>query len=61
MKKVVLGVLAFLVLAYIIFDKVSDAGLSKEFLQKQSDGTYSQASVLSKIVSYKESDLDNSE
>jgi hypothetical protein len=35
MKKVVLGVLAFLVLAYIIFDKVSDAGLSKEFLQKQ--------------------------
>ena len=35
MKKVVLGILAFLVLAYIIFDKVSDAGLSKEFLQKQ--------------------------
>jgi hypothetical protein len=35
MKKAVLGVLAFLVLAYIIFDKVSDAGLSKEFLQKQ--------------------------
>ena len=35
MKKIVLGILAFLVLAYIIFDKVSDAGLSKEFLQKQ--------------------------
>ena len=35
MKKVVLGILAFLVLTYIIFDKVSDAGLSKEFLQKQ--------------------------
>jgi hypothetical protein len=35
MKKAVLGVLAFLILAYIIFDKVSDAGLSKEFLQKQ--------------------------
>lgn len=35
MKKVVLGVLAFVVLAYIIFDKVSDAGLSKEFLQRQ--------------------------
>ena len=35
MKKAVLGILAFLVLAYIIFDKVSDAGLSKEFLQKQ--------------------------
>jgi len=35
MKKTVLGVLAFLVLAYIIFDKVSDAGLSKEFIQKQ--------------------------
>jgi hypothetical protein len=35
MKKVVLGVLAFLVAAYIIFDKVSDAGLSKEFLQRQ--------------------------
>jgi hypothetical protein len=35
MKKIVLGILVFLVLAYIIFDKVSDAGLSKEFLQKQ--------------------------
>jgi len=33
----------------------------KEFLQKQSDGTYSQVSVLSKIVSYKESDLTDSE
>ena len=35
MKKIVLGILAFLVLAYIIFDKVHDAGLSKEFLAKQ--------------------------
>jgi hypothetical protein len=35
MKKIVLGILVFLVAAYIIFDKVSDAGLSKEFLQKQ--------------------------
>lgn len=35
MKKIVLGVLVFLVAAYIIFDKVSDAGLSKEFIQKQ--------------------------
>jgi hypothetical protein len=35
MKKAVLGILAFLVLAYIVFDKVSDAGLSKEFIQKQ--------------------------
>ena len=35
MKKIVLGVLVFLVAAYIIFDKVKDAGLSKEFTQKQ--------------------------
>jgi hypothetical protein len=35
MKKIVLGILVFLVAAYIIFDKISDAGLSKEFLQKQ--------------------------
>ena len=35
MKKIVLGVLVFLVAAYIIFDKVKDAGLSKEFIQKQ--------------------------
>ena len=35
MKKIVLGVLVFLVAAYIIFDKVSDAGLSKAFLAKQ--------------------------
>ena len=35
MKKIVLGVLAMLVIAYIIFDKVGDAGLSKEFLAKQ--------------------------
>lgn len=35
MKKVVLLILAVIVGAYIIFDKVSDAGLSKEFLQKQ--------------------------
>jgi hypothetical protein len=35
MKKIVLGILAILVIAYIIFDKVGDAGLSKEFLAKQ--------------------------
>ena len=35
MKKIVLGIIAFLVVAYIIFDKVQDAGLSKEFLAKQ--------------------------
>jgi hypothetical protein len=35
MKKAVLLILAVIVGAYIIFDKVSDAGLSKEFLQKQ--------------------------
>ena len=35
MKKVVLGILALLVVAYIIFDKIGDAGLSKEFLQRQ--------------------------
>jgi hypothetical protein len=35
MKKTVLLILAVIVGAYIIFDKVSDAGLSKEFLQKQ--------------------------
>ena len=35
MKKIVLGILAVLIIAYIIFDKVGDAGLSKEFLAKQ--------------------------
>jgi hypothetical protein len=35
MKKTVLLILAVIVGAYIIFDKVSDAGLSKEFLQTQ--------------------------
>jgi hypothetical protein len=35
MKKIVLGVLVFLVAAYIIFDKVKDAGLTKDFIQKQ--------------------------
>jgi len=35
MKKIVLGVLVFLVAAYIIFDKIGDAGLSKAFTQKQ--------------------------
>jgi hypothetical protein len=35
MKKAVLLILAVIVGAYIIFDKVSDAGLSKEFLQTQ--------------------------
>jgi hypothetical protein len=35
MKKIVLGILAILVIAYIIFDKIGDAGLSKEFLAKQ--------------------------
>ena len=32
MKKIVLGILLFLITAYIIFDKIGDAGLSKEFL-----------------------------
>jgi hypothetical protein len=35
MKKIVLGILAILVIAYIIFDKVGNAGLSKEFKAKQ--------------------------
>ena len=35
MKKIVLGILVFIVVAYIIFDKISDASLSKEFTQKQ--------------------------
>jgi len=35
MKKTVLGILAFLILVYIVFDKVKDAGLSKEFTKKQ--------------------------
>jgi hypothetical protein len=35
MKKTVLGILVFIVAAYIIFDKISDASLSKEFTQKQ--------------------------
>ena len=35
MKKTVLGILAVIVAAYIIFDKIGDAGLSKEFLAKQ--------------------------
>jgi hypothetical protein len=35
MKKAVLLILAVIIGAYIIFDKISDAGLSKEFLQKQ--------------------------
>jgi hypothetical protein len=35
MKKAVLVVLALLVVGYIVFDKIEDAGLSKEFLTKQ--------------------------
>ena len=35
MKKIVLGILVFLLAAYIIFDKIKDVGLSKEFTQKQ--------------------------
>jgi hypothetical protein len=35
MKKIVLGVLVVLVLAYIIFDKIGDVGLTKEFKAKQ--------------------------
>jgi hypothetical protein len=35
MKKTVLGILVFLVVVYIIFDKIKDAGLSKEFTHKQ--------------------------
>jgi hypothetical protein len=35
MKKIVLGILAVLIIAYIIFDKIGDASLSKEFLAKQ--------------------------
>jgi len=40
MKKAVLLILAVLVGAYIIFDKISDAGLSKEFLQRQDSLTH---------------------
>ena len=35
MKKIVLGILAVIIIAYIVFDKIGDAGLSKEFLAKQ--------------------------
>ncbi len=35
MKKIVLGILAILIIAYIIFDKVGDVGLTKEFKTKQ--------------------------
>jgi hypothetical protein len=35
MKKAVLLILGVIVVAYIIFDKIGDAGLSKEFLAKQ--------------------------
>ena len=35
MKKADLLILTVIVAAYIIFDKISDAGLSKEFLQRQ--------------------------
>ena len=35
MKKAVLGILALLVVGYIVFDKIGDAGLSKEFLAKE--------------------------
>jgi hypothetical protein len=35
MKKIVLGILIILVAAYVIFDKIGDIGLTKEFTQKQ--------------------------
>jgi len=35
MKKIVLGILIVLVAVYIIFDKIGDIGLTKEFTQKQ--------------------------
>ena len=35
MKKIVLGILAVLIIMYLVFDKVKSAGLSKEFLAKQ--------------------------
>jgi hypothetical protein len=35
MKKIVLGILIVLIAAYIIFDKMGDIGLTKEFTQKQ--------------------------
>ena len=35
MKKIVLGILAILIIAYIIFDKVGDVGLTEEFKTKQ--------------------------
>lgn len=40
MKKAVLLILAVIVGAYIIFDKISDAGLSKQFLQRQDSLTH---------------------
>ena len=40
MKKAVLLILAVIVGAYIIFDKIGDAGLSKEFLQRQDSLTH---------------------
>ena len=35
MKKIILGILVILIAAYLIFDKIKDDGLSKEFIQKQ--------------------------
>jgi len=35
MKKIVLGILIVLIAVYIIFDKIGDIGLTKEFTQKQ--------------------------
>jgi len=40
MKKIVLGILVVLVLAYIVLDKVHDASLSKAFLAKQDSLTH---------------------
>jgi hypothetical protein len=40
MKKIVLGILIVLVAAYIIFDKIGDIGLTKEFTQKQDSLTH---------------------
>jgi hypothetical protein len=40
MKKIILGILVILIAAYLIFDKIKDDGLSKEFIQKQDSLTH---------------------
>ena len=60
MKKIVLGILVFLVAAYIIFDKIGDAGLSKEFTQKQDSLVAAVDSMKTEILA-KDAEIDSLE